>query len=312
MMRVLRLTWLTLALLPACDGGKDEPADDTDTVDTDTVETDTVDTETDMGETDMELTLSCATYCGQLETNCTGDNAQYLDMDDCMSYCNDAGWPTGEEGDQSGNTLGCRIYHGGAPSASMPASHCSHAGPTGANVCGSVAFRTDAANTYTRVDAMGMPAVATALVGTSMKSSYNDASPDSSGFAGEFVGTLTGLHAALDDDLTGLGLAPCAMTPDAECVTQEYGPGATVASLVLDTDDLTINPAMPAGFPNGRGLADPVIDVTLAVLLLDLDGGLCGGAPCTAATLAGIPLNPGANDADFLPTFPYVAPAHAP
>lgn len=305
--------WLaTLMLLSwsGCDGGGKD-ADDTDVSDdTDTTADDTDTTPAD--DTDPPATTGCALYCEQLSTNCTGDNAQYLDEADCMSFCEASGWPDGDAGAQGGNSIACRIYHGGAPAAGDPASHCPHAGPTGATVCGTVAFRTDAPATYTRVDAMGMPAVATALIGSARKDAYNDASPDSSGFAGDFVASLTGLHAALDDDLIGLGLAPCDMDPNPDCVTQEYGPGATVGSLVLDQDDLTLNPAMPAGFPNGRALANPVIDITLAALLLDLDGGLCGGAPCTAATIAGFPLNPGANDVAFLSTFPYVAPSHAP
>ena len=57
-----------------------------------------------------------------------------------------------------------------------------------------------------------------------------------------------------------------------------------------------------AGFPNGRLAADPVVDVTLAVLLLDLS------APGQdAATLANLPLNPPENDVPFLDEFPYFA-----
>jgi hypothetical protein len=62
-------------------------------------------------------------------TNCTGANAQFTDMATCMGTC--AGYPTGAITDMSGNTLGCRIYHGGAPAMGMPTMHCSHAGPTG-------------------------------------------------------------------------------------------------------------------------------------------------------------------------------------
>jgi hypothetical protein len=256
----------------------------------------------------------CETYCQTITTNCTGANAQYEDMADCMSYCDGASWPDGEVGAQEGNSLGCRIYHGGAPAMSQPALHCSHAGPTGDGVCGAVDFRTDAANTYTRVDGMGMPAVATALVPSASKDAYNDASPDSNAYAGDFVATIEGLHGALDDDLAGLNLAACSQAQGANpsCVTQEYAPGATVASLVLPEDSLAVNPAVAAGFPNGRTLTDRVIDVTLAVLLLDLDGGTCGTGTCTAGTLAAIPLNPGANDVAFSMTFPYLAPPHQP
>jgi hypothetical protein len=73
------------------------------------------------------------------------------------------------------------------------------------------------------------------------------------------------------------------------------------APLVLP-DTLKVDTANPAGFPNGRALADPVIDVTLAVLLLDL-------SVHSATDLVGA-LNPATNDVAFLTEFPYVAPAH--
>lgn len=73
-------------------------------------------------------------------------------------------------------------------------------------------FRTDPAGAYTRVDRMGQPAVATALIGTPLKIPYNDANPtDDAGqaFVPEIVNQLTILHNALADDLIGLGLTPC-------------------------------------------------------------------------------------------------------
>jgi hypothetical protein len=74
-------------------------------------------------------------------------------------------------------------------------------------------FRTNAPNGYTRVDRMGMPAVATALIGSDRKIAYNDADPvdDAAGtFVPELVKQLTGLTNALADDLIGAGLTPCA------------------------------------------------------------------------------------------------------
>lgn len=67
---------------------------------------------------------------------------------------------------------------------------------------------------FVRVDRMGMPAVATALIGSGAKTRYNDANPsdDATGqFVPELAGQLTGLTNALADDLTGLGLTPCAV-----------------------------------------------------------------------------------------------------
>lgn len=74
-------------------------------------------------------------------------------------------------------------------------------------------FRTNAPSEYVRVDRMGMPAVATALIGSSTKTAYNAADPvnDANGdFVPEITTQLTGLTNALADDLTGLGLTPCA------------------------------------------------------------------------------------------------------
>jgi hypothetical protein len=144
----------------------------------------------------------------------------------------------------------------------------------------------------TQVDRMGMPAVNTAVI--SSKDDYNSSSPadDIGGtFVDEIVASLEGLHAALDDDLMDAGLVPCAVDT---CVAQG-------APLIVP-DVIHIDPSMPAGFPNGRLPADPVVDVTLAVILLDLS---VEGQ--TAATLAGLPLNPPENDAAFDTEFPYLA-----
>ncbi|GGD62248.1 DUF4331 family protein [Croceicoccus mobilis] len=85
------------------------------------------------------------------------------------------------------------------------------------------------------------------------------------------------------------------------CLTQEVAPGVSVADLVVP-DTLTLNLSAPSGFPNGRMLPDPVIDVTLAVIFLDLQ-------THGANTLAGLPLNPPGNDVQFQPGFPYLAAA---
>jgi hypothetical protein len=94
------------------------------------------------------------------------------------------------------------------------------------------------------------------------------------------------------------------MTPTPNCLSQEVAAGVSVQSLVIP-DTLTINTSAAAGFPNGRTLTDPVIDVTLAVILLDLTV-----AGQDATTLVGV--NPTANDVEFLDAFPYLAAPHAP
>jgi hypothetical protein len=155
------------------------------------------------------------------------------------------------------------------------------------------AFATDAPSAYDRVDRVGMPAIGTAVI--TSKDAYNQADPadDANGdFVSEIVANVTALHAALDDDLTGLGITPCAVET---CIAQ-------AAPLVVP-DTLSIDTTGSAGFPNGRLLADPVIDVTLAVVLLDL-------SVHEAGLFAGLPLNPPANDKAFLTSFPYLATPH--
>ncbi|MEE2829832.1 MAG: DUF4331 family protein [Myxococcota bacterium] len=170
------------------------------------------------------------------------------------------------------------------------------------------AFSTTDFGEYTRVDRIGMPAVATALISSENKDAYNAANPsdDVNGdFGADIVGTIFFLHhgtdpadgnTGLDDDLTGLGVTPCTALGDGTgtCVAQG-------APLVFP-DTLKIDTSAEAGFPNGRMLTDPVIDVTLAVLLLDL-------SVHTAGDLVGA-LNPAANDVGFEDEFPYLGAAH--
>jgi len=74
--------------------------------------------------------------------------------------------------------------------------------------------------------------------------------------------------------------------------------GRKVVDLVVP-DVLTLDFALPSTFPNGRALPDQVIDITLAVLFLDL-------TRVGAGTLANVPVNP-PNDTVFRTTFPYLA-----
>ena len=172
-------------------------------------------------------------------------------------------------------------------------------------------FRSDAPDAYVRVDRMGMPAVSTALIAD--KNAYNDADPNADATLGagglpqfvesDIAGVLGTLHEALRDDLAGAGLTRCSTGTDATidilpCATQEVAPGVSVLDLIVP-DTLTVDPTAPAGFPNGRRLEDPVMDVTLAVILLDL-------TVHPADALVGV-LNPAENDVPFLATFPYLA-----
>jgi hypothetical protein len=72
--------------------------------------------------------LDCASYCAEVAANCTTTHEQFTDSATCMGTC--AAYPVGAVSDTSGNTLGCRYYHGGAAMAD-PTTHCPHAGLTG-------------------------------------------------------------------------------------------------------------------------------------------------------------------------------------
>ena len=86
------------------------------------------------------------------------------------------------------------------------------------------------------------------------------------------------------------------------CLVQFVQPGTTVAILYVP-DTLKIDFSRPAIFPNGRTLADPVIDFTLAMLFLDLTR-----HPISTFHSAGV--NPRSNDVPLRSTFPYFAPAN--
>jgi Domain of unknown function (DUF4331) len=157
-------------------------------------------------------------------------------------------------------------------------------------------FAEQDASAYTQIDRSAMPAVNVALVMD--KEAYNTANPGvdaASEFVDEITASLDAIHMALDDDITTLGLVPCAT---AGCVMQ------AAPHVVPDTIKLDVT--MDAGFPNGRLLTDPVMDVTLALILLDLNT-----PGQNVFSLVGA-LNPTENDKTFGTSFPYVAEPHTP
>jgi len=159
-------------------------------------------------------------------------------------------------------------------------------------------FATDDPGDYTRVDRAGMPAINTAVV--TSKDDYNAANPSDDAsltFGAEILSNLAALHTALDPALESAGLTPCTVVGDLS------GTCVAVAAPLVIPDTLKMDVTSSAGFPNGRLLSDPVMDVTLAVVLLELSDGTH-----TAVDLVG--LNPTANDVDFEADFPWVAPAH--
>lgn len=76
----------------------------------------------------------CMQYCAAMMSTCTGANGQYSSIDSCLGVC--ATLPPGAPGETAGNSLACRAYHAGM-AVNDPETHCVHAGPGGAGVCGS-------------------------------------------------------------------------------------------------------------------------------------------------------------------------------
>jgi hypothetical protein len=76
---------------------------------------------------------TCAAYCETIARNCTGLRLEYNSVDTCLAFCKH--FDLGNPGDQTGDSLACRVYHASA-AASDPDFHCPHAGPTGGTHCG--------------------------------------------------------------------------------------------------------------------------------------------------------------------------------
>ncbi len=99
---------------------------------------------------------------------------------------------------------------------------------------------------------------------------------------------------------------PTASTLDVlPCINQTLNgiagvpPGTRVIDLIIP-DTVTIYPDRPIGFPNGRLLSDPVVDLTLAVILLDVNR-----PGQNAGSIAALPLNPPQATKPPLATFPF-------
>ncbi len=146
MRRIFVSAIVSLFVISGC-GGDSTSSKPTDTNQPDTTVTDTTVTDTpsvpDTAEPDTQVEdtavtgPTCAAYCAAIQAACTGDNAQYSSEADCVEYCtNVAAFELGADGDQTGNTVGCRSYHAGVASTTDPDVHCAHAGPTGGAACG--------------------------------------------------------------------------------------------------------------------------------------------------------------------------------
>ncbi len=181
-------------------------------------------------------------------------------------------------------------------------------------------FNTASADRFVRVDRMGEPALATALLSKTVDSPTpvdGNGKPIKPGSANKFnnfndqrdafnrgdpvndvmltvgpqVNSLANYHFKLGPQLRALGLTPCST----EMVSPPSGIGqvdistcvAQVAPVVLP-DVITYDPNVAVGWPNGRGFDDPVVDRLLAASLLKISG---TGAPHSINTLVGV-INP--------------------
>jgi hypothetical protein len=208
-------------------------------------------------------------------------------------------------------------------------------------------FGSQTADKYVRVDRMGEPALATALLSKTVDSptpvdgngkpvnpgsanrfnnfndqrdAFNRGDPvnDARDFAfiltvGPQPNALANYHYKLGPQMRTLGLTPCST----ETVSPPSGISqvdistcvAQVAPVVLP-DVLTYDPNAPVGWPNGRWFDDPVVDRLLAASLLKISG---PAAPHDINTLVGV-INPTKDDTGTLSptTFPHLRPAHPP
>lgn len=171
------------------------------------------------------------------------------------------------------------------------------------------AFPTDPYDAYTQIDRHGAVEAGTAGILASqglgfnpgsdiaLRDDYNASNPeeDAAGmWLPEIQASVEFFHDALDDDMMALGLTPATVDQS----LAQAGP-------VIVPDTIKYDPSMPTSYPNGRALTDPVVDITLAAVMLDLE-------THSLTTFADLPLNPEANDVPFLDEFPYLAPPHLP
>src|SRR5687768_13150018 len=57
----------------------------------------------------LTTSLDCPSYCGAIQSTCTGALAQYDSVNDCLGVCEHLA--VGTLGDGTGNSLACRVYH---------------------------------------------------------------------------------------------------------------------------------------------------------------------------------------------------------
>ena len=167
---------------------------------------------------------------------------------------------------------------------------------------------------YVQVNRLGNPLVNELVVPLAVKDKFNRTKPHADKQYGPAV--LKPFPAAALNKLFNLGIKETGRTDIVQALLTGF-PGATqIGSKPAIADTLKVNLGVPpsdaenrfgviggdmAGFPNGRRLADDVVDITLRVV----------GGYLVPADQGGkkLPLGDGVdrNNLDFLPTFPYVA-----
>ncbi len=201
-------------------------------------------------------------------------------------------------------------------------------------------FKSDSPDRYVRVDRTGQPAIATALLSRDpaiqpigptgvLLNPGNAANPfndqrdalnrgDPANDARDFAGMLTvgpqsnalrNIHYEVGPMLRALGLTPCSTetaTPPSSNAQVDISTCVAQAAPAILPDVITYDFVAPAGWPNGRGYDDPVVDRLLAVALLRISG---PGAPHNINTLVGV-INPTADETGTpLPSaFPHLRP----
>ena len=133
----------------------------------------------------------------------------------------------------------------------------------------------------TTIDRMGRPAIATVLIPDGLEDPFNATHPrqDRKQWQADVESTLLAL--------SGLDASPYSAS-EAEGIAEFLLP-----------DILTVDLSQPAAFPNGRALADDVIDPELSIVT----GGFFGGSAVLTSDCV-------ANDSAFRANFPYLAPAN--
>lgn len=81
----------------------------------------------------------CTGYCNAVLANCNGPFSVYASIDTCLGVCAklEAAGKAGTTGDQTGNTVQCRLSQAlSAKSTGERSQYCPAAGPGGSHICG--------------------------------------------------------------------------------------------------------------------------------------------------------------------------------